>query len=97
MMLEDVLGLPTNNLPITRVSMSSHDTLYANCRKNFIKLTWLRNLKDRIDLIDENDIQRYVKCHSYYYLGQFCLETSLGSGALKIFVFALRHHQDQRI
>ncbi|RYR26115.1 hypothetical protein Ahy_B02g060273 [Arachis hypogaea] len=35
----------------------------ANCRGNFIKLTWLRNLKDRLYLTDENGIQRYVKCH----------------------------------
>ncbi|RYR21105.1 hypothetical protein Ahy_B03g066360 [Arachis hypogaea] len=56
--------------------MSSHETLEVEClhhfgvaprksdyKRSFIKLVWLRNLKERLQLIDENSIQRYVKCH----------------------------------
>ncbi|RYR30313.1 hypothetical protein Ahy_B01g055111 [Arachis hypogaea] len=77
--LEDVaviLGFLTNGLSVTEVTISSHEALEAeclhqfvvaprksDCRGSFIKLTCLRNLKDRLLLIDENSIQRYVKCH----------------------------------
>ncbi|XP_016194990.1 protein MAIN-LIKE 2-like [Arachis ipaensis] len=77
--LEDVaiiLGLPTDSLPVTGMTMSIFEVLEAeclhqfgvaphksNCRGSCIKLTWLRDLKENLQLNDENSIQRYVKCH----------------------------------
>ncbi|XP_052119048.1 protein MAIN-LIKE 2-like [Arachis duranensis] len=77
--LEDValiLGLPTNGLLVTRPTLSSYEALdaecldqfgvaprKADCRKSFIKLTWFRALKDQLVLVDDIQIQRYVKCH----------------------------------
>nr|XP_025642947.1 serine/threonine-protein phosphatase 7 long form homolog [Arachis hypogaea] len=77
--LEDValiLGLPTNGIPVTGVTLSSHEALEveclhlfgvvpskSDCRGSFIKLVWLRDLKECIQCIDEDSIQRYVKCH----------------------------------
>ncbi|KAL4394454.1 hypothetical protein AHAS_Ahas02G0153600 [Arachis hypogaea] len=68
-LLEDVamiLSLPTNKIPVTGPTMSSFETLEAEClhhfgvtprktdgRGSFIKLTWIRNLKDRIVLTDD--------------------------------------------
>ncbi|XP_020967059.1 uncharacterized protein LOC110266542 [Arachis ipaensis] len=72
--LEDVaviLGLPTNGLPVTGMTLSSFEALEgecfhqfgvaprkADCRGSGIKLTWLRNLKERIQLTDEISMQR---------------------------------------
>ncbi|KAL4327771.1 hypothetical protein AHAS_Ahas13G0133400 [Arachis hypogaea] len=77
--LEDVviiLGLSTNGLSVTRPTMSSFEVLEAeclhqfgvaprktDCKGSFIKLTWVRSLKDRLVLTDDIHIQRYVKCH----------------------------------
>ncbi|KAL4394461.1 hypothetical protein AHAS_Ahas02G0154300 [Arachis hypogaea] len=77
--LEDVaiiLGLPTNGIPVTKPTMSSFETLEVeclhhfgvtprktDCKGSFIKLTWIRGLKDRIVLTD--DIQ--CKVISYVY------------------------------
>ncbi|RYQ83296.1 hypothetical protein Ahy_B10g101954 [Arachis hypogaea] len=61
MTLEDVaviLSLPTNDLQVIEIAPKKTDY-----RGSFIRLTWLRNLKDHLDLIDENCIQRYVKYH----------------------------------
>ncbi|QHO36735.1 Serine/threonine protein phosphatase 7 long form isogeny [Arachis hypogaea] len=71
--LEDVaiiLGLLTNGLPVTRPTMSSFETLEAEClhqfgvasrktecRESYIKLTWFRGLRDRIVLNDVVHIQ----------------------------------------
>ncbi|XP_072088126.1 protein MAIN-LIKE 2-like [Arachis hypogaea] len=79
MTLEDVaiiLGLSTDGLPVTGMTMSSFEALEAEClhqfgvapsksacRENCIKLIWLRDLKENLQLTDENSIQRYVKCH----------------------------------
>ncbi|RYR74158.1 hypothetical protein Ahy_A02g008787 [Arachis hypogaea] len=87
--LEDVvviLGLPTNGLPVTGMTLSSFEALEgecfhqfgvaprkADCRGSGIKLTWLRNLKERIQLTDENSMQRYVKCHIMLLLGTILL------------------------
>ncbi|RYR38282.1 hypothetical protein Ahy_A09g043272 [Arachis hypogaea] len=62
--LEDVaviLGLPTDGLPVTGMTMSSFKTLEVECLQQFgvaprksdcrascIKLTWLRDLKERL-------------------------------------------------
>ncbi|RYR40669.1 hypothetical protein Ahy_A09g046421 [Arachis hypogaea] len=35
----------------------------ADCRGSFIKFVWFRALKNRLVLVDEVQIQRYVKCH----------------------------------
>ncbi|XP_015955185.1 serine/threonine-protein phosphatase 7 long form homolog [Arachis duranensis] len=72
--LEDValiLGLPTDGLPVTGMTMSSFSALDAECLHQFgvaprksecrgcyIKLTWLRDLKENIQLTDEVSIQR---------------------------------------
>ncbi|RYR72999.1 hypothetical protein Ahy_A02g007259 isoform A [Arachis hypogaea] len=82
--LEDValiFDLPTNGLPVIRVTISSHETLEAECLHHFgiiprkpdrrgscIKLTWLRNLKERLQCDDENSIKRYVKYPTAIYL-----------------------------
>ncbi|RYQ97057.1 hypothetical protein Ahy_B08g093045 [Arachis hypogaea] len=71
-----ILGLSTNGLSMTEVIISSFDALEVkylyqfgivprkiDCRKSFIKLTWLRNMKDCLVLIDEIGMQKYVKCH----------------------------------
>ncbi|XP_020989695.1 protein MAIN-LIKE 1-like [Arachis duranensis] len=79
MTLEDVaviLGLLINGLPVTGVTISSFKGLKAeclhqfevalrksDCRGSFIKLTWIRDLKECLQLIGKNSIQRYVKCH----------------------------------
>ncbi|RYR30908.1 hypothetical protein Ahy_B01g055698 [Arachis hypogaea] len=83
--LEDVamiLGLPTDGLPVTEMTMSSFEALEAKCLHQFgdaprksdcrgsgIKLTWLRDLKERLQLTDKNSIQRYVKCHIMLLIG----------------------------
>ncbi|XP_072080846.1 serine/threonine-protein phosphatase 7 long form homolog [Arachis hypogaea] len=83
--LEDVAiirGLPTDGLPVTWMTMSSFETLEAECllqfgvapRKSYcigscIKLTWLRDLKENLQLTDENSIQKYVKCHIMLLIG----------------------------
>ncbi|QHO41586.1 uncharacterized protein DS421_5g147020 [Arachis hypogaea] len=70
--LEDVamiFGLPTDGLPVTGMTLSSFQTLEAECLHQFgvaprksdcrgsgIKLTWLRDLKEQIQLTDENSI-----------------------------------------
>ncbi|QHN78255.1 uncharacterized protein DS421_19g659790 [Arachis hypogaea] len=77
--LEDVaviLGLLTDGLPVIGMTMSSFKALEAECLHQFgvsprksdyrgscIKLTWLRDLKERLQLTNENNMQRYVKCH----------------------------------
>ncbi|RYR73275.1 hypothetical protein Ahy_A02g007637 [Arachis hypogaea] len=55
-----IFGLPTDGLPVTGMTLSSFETLEAeylhqfrvalrmsDCRGSCIKLTWLRNLKER--------------------------------------------------
>ncbi|RYR39751.1 hypothetical protein Ahy_A09g045342 [Arachis hypogaea] len=70
--LEDVaviLGLSTNGLPVTEMTMSSFKALEveylhqfgvsprkSDCRRSYIKLTWFRDLKECLQLIDENSI-----------------------------------------
>ncbi|RYQ90199.1 hypothetical protein Ahy_B09g096436 isoform B [Arachis hypogaea] len=71
--LEDValiLGLPTDGLPVTGMTMSSFSALEAECLLQFgvaprksecrgccIKLTWLRELKENMQLTNELSIQ----------------------------------------
>ncbi|RYR12179.1 hypothetical protein Ahy_B04g069717 isoform A [Arachis hypogaea] len=72
--LEDValiIGLPTNGLPVIGQTLSSYEALEAecldqfgvaprkaDCRGSFIKLMWIRGLKDRLVLVDDIQIQR---------------------------------------
>ncbi|XP_015958593.1 serine/threonine-protein phosphatase 7 long form homolog [Arachis duranensis] len=71
-----ILGLPTDSFLVTGMTMSSFETLEAECLHQFgvaprksdckgscIKLTWLQDLKENLQLTDESSIQRYVKCH----------------------------------
>ncbi|RYR25644.1 hypothetical protein Ahy_B02g059514 [Arachis hypogaea] len=54
--------LLTNGAPLTQPNPS-------DCRGSGIKLTWLRDLKERSQLTDENSIQVYVKCHIMLLIG----------------------------
>ncbi|QHN98828.1 uncharacterized protein DS421_13g392800 [Arachis hypogaea] len=83
--LEDVamiFGLPTEGLPVTGMTLSSFEALEAECLHQFgvaprksdcrgsgIKMTWLRDLKERSQLTDENSIQVYIKCHIMLLIG----------------------------
>ncbi|QHN92251.1 Serine/threonine protein phosphatase 7 long form isogeny [Arachis hypogaea] len=83
--LEDVamiFGFPTEGLPVIGMTLSSFEALEAECLHQFgvaprksdcqgsgIKLTWLRDLKERSQLTDENSIQVYVKCHIMLLIG----------------------------
>ncbi|RYR28301.1 hypothetical protein Ahy_B01g052418 isoform B [Arachis hypogaea] len=75
-----IFGLPTNGLPVTGMTLSSFEALEAkclhqfgvalrksDCRGNCIKRTWLRDLKERLQLSDENSIQMYVKLQCFNY------------------------------
>ncbi|QHO15407.1 uncharacterized protein DS421_10g294660 [Arachis hypogaea] len=94
--LEDValiLGLPTDGLPVTGMTMSSFEALEAECLHQFgvaprksecrgscIKLTWLRDLKENLPLTDEIGIQRYVKCHIMLLIGTILFGDKSGAG-----------------
>ncbi|XP_057760095.1 serine/threonine-protein phosphatase 7 long form homolog [Arachis stenosperma] len=83
--LEDValiLGLPTDGLPVTGMTMSSFEALEAECLDQFgvaprkeecrgccIKLTWLCDLKENFQLTDEISIQSIGQ----YSWGSACL------------------------
>ncbi|XP_052109357.1 protein MAIN-LIKE 1-like [Arachis duranensis] len=104
--LEDVaviLGLPTNGLPVTGMTLSNFEALEgecfhqfgvaprkADCRGSGIKMTWLRNLKERIQLTDENSMQRYVKCHIMLLLGTILLGDKSGASVHWKFLPLLR-------
>ncbi|XP_020962443.1 serine/threonine-protein phosphatase 7 long form homolog [Arachis ipaensis] len=94
--LEDValiLGLPTDGLPVTGMTMSSFEALEAecliqfgvaprksDCRGSCIKLTWLRNLKENLELTDDISIQRYVRCHIMLLIGTILFGDKSGAG-----------------
>ncbi|QHO08005.1 uncharacterized protein DS421_14g468720 [Arachis hypogaea] len=104
--LEDValiLGLPTDGLPVTRMTMSSFEALEAecliqfgvappksDCRGSCIKLTWLRNLKENLQLIDDISIQRYVRCHIMLLIGTILFGDKSGAGVHWKFLPLLR-------
>ncbi|QHO42647.1 uncharacterized protein DS421_5g155930 [Arachis hypogaea] len=72
--LEDVvviLGLPTDGPPVTGMTMSSFKALETECLQQFgvaprksdcrascIRLIWLRDLKERLQLVDKTSMQR---------------------------------------
>ncbi|QHO27672.1 uncharacterized protein DS421_7g210060 [Arachis hypogaea] len=104
--LEDVsllLGLPTDGLPITGMTMSSFEAMEAecllqfgvaprreDCRSSCIKLTWLRNLKENLELNDEISIQRYVRCHIMLLIGTILFGDKSGAGVHWKFLPLLR-------
>ncbi|XP_057720261.1 protein MAIN-LIKE 2-like [Arachis stenosperma] len=93
--LEDVamiFGLPTDGLPVTGMTLSSFETLEAEClnqfgvaplklqcRGNGIRLTWLWDLKERLHLSDENSIQVYVKRHIMLLIGTILFGDKTGA------------------
>ncbi|XP_057740573.1 serine/threonine-protein phosphatase 7 long form homolog [Arachis stenosperma] len=105
--LEDmamILGLPTNGLSIAGLTLSSYEALEAecldqfgvelrktNCRESFIKLTWFRGLKDRLVLVDDIQIQRYVKCHIMLLFGTVMFGDKSGIGVHWKFLPLLRN------
>ncbi|RYQ82969.1 hypothetical protein Ahy_B10g101578 [Arachis hypogaea] len=104
--LEDValiLGLPTDGLPVTGMTMSSFEAMEAecllqfgiaprreDCRSSCIKLTWLRNLKENLELNDEISIQRYVRCHIMLLIGTILFGDKSGAGVHWKFLPLLR-------
>ncbi|QHN95636.1 uncharacterized protein DS421_18g611430 [Arachis hypogaea] len=104
--LEDValiLGLPTDGLPVTGMTMSSFEAMEAecllqfgvaprkeDCRSSCIKLTWLRNLKENLELTDEISIQRYVRCHIMLLIGTILFGDKSGAGVHWKFLPLLR-------
>ncbi|QHO46575.1 uncharacterized protein DS421_6g188690 [Arachis hypogaea] len=104
--LEDVtliLGLPTDGLPVTGMTMSSFEALRAECldqlgvapceeecRGCCIKLTWLRVLKENLKLTDEISICRYVKCHIMLLIGTILFGNKSGAAAHWKFLPLLR-------
>ncbi|QHO24616.1 uncharacterized protein DS421_12g373750 [Arachis hypogaea] len=105
--LEDValiFGFPTNGLPVTGPTLSSYEALeaecldqfgvapkQADCRGSFIKLTWFRALKDRLVLVDDIQIQRYVKCHIMLLFGTVMFGDKSGAGVHWKFLPLLRN------
>ncbi|RYR33482.1 hypothetical protein Ahy_A10g048081 [Arachis hypogaea] len=51
----------------------------SECRGCCIKLTWLRDLKENLQLTDEISIQRYVKCHIMLLIGTILLGDKSGA------------------
>ncbi|QHO23407.1 uncharacterized protein DS421_12g363250 [Arachis hypogaea] len=104
--LEDVamiLGFLTDGLPVTGMTISSVEALEAECLHQFgaaprrskcrgsgIKLTWLRDLKERLQLTDEENKQRYVKCHIMLLLNTILLGDKSGSSVHWKFLPLLR-------
>ncbi|QHO07515.1 uncharacterized protein DS421_14g464360 [Arachis hypogaea] len=104
--LEDValiLGLPTDGLPVTGMTMSSFEALEAecliqfgvaplksDCRGSCIRLTWLRNLKENLELTDDISIQRYVRCHIMLLIGTILFGDKSGAGVHWKFLPLLR-------
>ncbi|XLU97815.1 hypothetical protein S245_012155, partial [Arachis hypogaea] len=105
--LEDVAliyGLSTNDLPVTGPTLSSYEALeaecldqfgvaprQADCRGSFIKLTWFRALKDRLVLVDDIQIHRYVKCHIMLLFGTVMFGDKSGAGVHWKFLPLLRN------
>ncbi|QHO23108.1 uncharacterized protein DS421_12g360780 [Arachis hypogaea] len=63
----------------------------VDCRGSFIKLTWFRGLKDRLVLVDDIQIQRYVKCHIMLLFGTIVFGDKSGAGVHWKFLPLLRN------
>ncbi|RYR25173.1 hypothetical protein Ahy_B02g058824 [Arachis hypogaea] len=61
-----------------------------DCRSSCIKLTWLRNLKENLELTDEISIQRYVRCHIMLLIGTILFGDKSGIGVHWKFLSLLR-------
>ncbi|QHO22634.1 uncharacterized protein DS421_12g356920 [Arachis hypogaea] len=77
-MLEDIAlipDIPINGLPVIGTTMTSQEAMESeclhqfgvaprtsNCRKSYIKMTWIKNVKDGIILNDRVAMEKYVKC-----------------------------------
>ncbi|QHO37614.1 uncharacterized protein DS421_4g112990 [Arachis hypogaea] len=104
--LEDVamiLGLPTDGLLVTGMTLSSFEALEVKCLHQFgvaprksdcrgrcIKLTWLWDLKARLQLTDENSIPVYVKCHIMLLIGTILFGDKSGASVHWKFLPLLR-------
>ncbi|XP_072066942.1 serine/threonine-protein phosphatase 7 long form homolog [Arachis hypogaea] len=90
-------------MPVTGVTMSSQEALEAeclhhfgiaprksDCRGSFIKLVWLRDLKEYLQCIDEDSIQRYVKCHIMLLFGMILFGDKSGAAVHWKFLPLLR-------
>ncbi|QHO54082.1 uncharacterized protein DS421_2g53540 [Arachis hypogaea] len=62
----------------------------SDCRGSCIKLAWLRDLKENLQLTDENSIQRYVKCHIMLLIGTILFGDKSGAGVHWKFLPLLR-------
>ncbi|RYR68854.1 hypothetical protein Ahy_A03g015341 [Arachis hypogaea] len=79
--LEDmaiILGLPTEDLPVTGMTMSSFEVLEAKCLHQFGVAP--KNLQ----LTDYISIQRYVKCHIMLLIGTILFGDNSGTGYLPL-------------
>ncbi|RYQ92591.1 hypothetical protein Ahy_B09g098815 isoform C [Arachis hypogaea] len=98
-----ILGLLTDGLPVTGMTLSSFEALEAeclhqfgvaprksDCRGSYIKLMWLRDLKERLQLTDENSIQRYAKCHIMLLIGTILFGDKSGASVHWKFLPLLR-------
>ncbi|XP_072058035.1 serine/threonine-protein phosphatase 7 long form homolog [Arachis hypogaea] len=98
-----ILGLLTDGLPVTGMTMSSFEALQAECLDQFgvapckeecrgccIKLTWLRDLKENLQLTDEISIRRYVKCHIMLLIGTILFGDKSGATVHWKFLSLLR-------
>ncbi|RYR73394.1 hypothetical protein Ahy_A02g007735 [Arachis hypogaea] len=87
-----ILNLPINSLPVTGSTMGNFEAMEVeclhqfgvasrktDCRGSFIKLTWFRDLKDRIVLTDDIHIQMYVKCHIMLLFGTILFRDKSGA------------------
>ncbi|RYQ80826.1 hypothetical protein Ahy_Scaffold1g106966 isoform G [Arachis hypogaea] len=64
----------------------------ANCRGSFIKLVWFRALKNRLVLVDEVQIQRYVKCYIMLLFGTVMFGYKSAAGVHWKFLPLLRNY-----
>ncbi|RYR48293.1 hypothetical protein Ahy_A07g034305 [Arachis hypogaea] len=62
----------------------------SDCRGNCIKLTWLRDLKENLELTDDISIQRYVRCHIMLLIGTILFGDKSGVGVHWKFLPLLR-------
>ncbi|RYR40451.1 hypothetical protein Ahy_A09g046205 [Arachis hypogaea] len=98
-----ILGLSTDGLSVTEMTMSSFEALEAKCLQQFrvaprnsdcrascIKLTWLRDLKERLQLVDETSMQKYVKCHIMLLFGTLLFGDKSGASVYWKFLPLLR-------
>ncbi|QHN79123.1 uncharacterized protein DS421_19g667400 [Arachis hypogaea] len=62
----------------------------SDCRGSCIKITWLRDLKENLELTDDISIQRYVRCHIMLLIGTILFGDKSGVGVHWKFLPLLR-------